>query len=258
MRHLRTRRGITAILYVAAFVLGTADAAERPTLSAMSFMQLDEAATLAKGKPNEESRLHGLKAYQRGDTEDAVQRFERAAYHADKPAQHYLSLIHWHGAGVPVDRVLGYIWSDLAAERGSQRLLRIRERMWSELSADEQAQVASRGESFAQRYGDAVARPRAESRLRTFARAMTGSRVGWRGQRLETRAGSSSGSFDGPGSGNQLYAVASADRLYGELGGLSELNGYWEREDRMLEGSVEAGPLRPVATPPSPPEPSSR
>ena len=58
---------------------------------------------------------------------------DRGVRYADKYSQHYLSLMSWHGVGVPVDRVQAYIWSDLAAERGSKRLLAIREKMWARL-----------------------------------------------------------------------------------------------------------------------------
>jgi TPR repeat protein len=73
-----------------------------------------------------------------------VSAFKIAAYHADKHSQHYLSLIFWHGAGVPADRLQAYIWSDLAGERGIKPLLVIREKMWSQLTLAEQAQVQGR------------------------------------------------------------------------------------------------------------------
>lgn len=220
-----------------------ATAAPPLTLTDASFMDIDDMVLAAKGRPNEEYRLHGLKAYQQGNYPDAMTRFEVAAYNADKYSQHYLSLMHWHGVGVPPDHVQAYIWADLAAERGSKRLLLIREKMWAELTPTQQAQVEARGTEFYARYGDAVAQPRVEGKIRAFARDMTGSRVGYRNQRLDVSVGPPSGSFSGPGSQNQLSTPPSADELYGKDGGLHALTTYWKEQDRLLDGTVDVGPV---------------
>lgn len=163
----------------------TVRGAEPPRLTTASFMALDAQLPAAKGRPNEEGRLNGLKAYAQGQYRHATQSFEMAAAHADKFSQHYLSLMLWHGVGQPPDRVRAYIWADLAAERGARQLLAIREKMWMALSPAEQAQVEALGPEFYARYGDATAKPRAEGAMRAFQRDMTGSRVGYRNQRLD-------------------------------------------------------------------------
>lgn len=224
--------------------------AEAPKLTDASFMAIDGMLVSAKGKPNEEFRLNGLKAYQSRQYDEAQRRFEMAASYADKYSQHYLSLMNWYGVGIPVDRVQAYIWSDLAAERGSKRLLVIREKMWSGLTAQEQAQVSERGQAFYERYGDEVAKPRAEAEIRRFARNMTGTRVGYRNQMLDTGGGPVNGSFQvDTGSNAAAYAISvsgSPDELYGKEGGLRALKTYWQEQDRMLDGSVEVGPMQPV------------
>ena len=221
-------------------------------LTDASFMDIDSMVLAAKGKPNEEYRLHGLKAYQQRNYPDAVRRFELAALHADKYSQHYLSLMHWHGAGVPVDPVQGYIWADLAAERGSKRLLAIREKMWAGLTPSQQAEVETRGAGFYARYGDEVAQPRVEGVIRAFARDMTGSRVGYRNQRMEVSVGPANGAFGLPGSNNQLSQPPTGDELYGKEGGLRALAGYWKEQDRLLDGNVDVGPVQTLRSPPRP------
>lgn len=258
-RQVSTRRdsapASSRALFVAialALASGMAAAASPMTFTDASFMDIDAMVLAAKGRPNEEYRLHGLKAYKQGNYPDAMKRFEVAAYHADKYSQHFLSLMHWHGIGLPPDHVQGYIWSDLAAERGSKRMLAIREKMWAELTPAQQAQVEARGTEFYARYGDAVAKPRVESEIRAFARDMTGSRVGYRNQRMDVMVGPPSGSFSGPGSRNQLSQPPSADELYGKEGGLRALTTYWKEQDRLLDGSVDVGPVQTVRRPASP------
>ncbi|GAB3101720.1 hypothetical protein [Lysobacter terrae] len=228
---------------------GAATAGEKLRLVDASFMDLDAQLTSARGRPNEEWRLNGLKAYQGDHYDEAVRDFERAASYADKYSQHFLSLIHWHGVGVPVDRVQAYVWSDLAAERGSHPLLAIREKMWQQLTAEERAHVLELGPSFYDRYGDAVAKPRAEMEMRRFARSMTGSRVGYRSQMMESGGGPVNGSLVvETGTNAAAYAVSvagSPDELYGEEGGLKRLQVYWQSQDALLEraaGRVDIGP----------------
>ena len=88
--------------------------------------------------------------------------------------------------------------------------------------------------------------------MRHFAREMTGSRVGYRNQQLETggppidrvltsEVGSSMAAY-------MTSVAGSPDELYGEKGGLTALKTYWGEQDRLIEknGTVEVGPLKPV------------
>jgi hypothetical protein len=236
-RRARIPAAVCAVILLAC---GSASAGEQLQFTVASFMDIDAQVDGAKGRPNEEQRLRGLKSWKNGRYDGAVKAFETAAYHADKYSQHYLSLIYWYGAGVPVDRVQAYIWSDLAAERGSKRLLAIREKMWMELTPAQQADVQEQGEVYYAKYGDEVAQPRAEGEMRRFARNMTGSRVGYRNQRLETIAPPRCGSFDCPP--NYTDIPASPDQLYGPEGGLARMATYWQQQDRLIEeGTVEVG-----------------
>jgi hypothetical protein len=192
---LRTARlwGVATMMMA---VVAPAYAAGTLRLTDASFMEVDGQLSGAKGHPNEEWRLNGLKAYLSGRYDEAIERFERAASYADKYSQHYLSLIYWHGQGVPADAVQGYIWGDLAAERGSRRLLAIREKMWQALSTDQREQVEAKGQDFYARYGDDIARPRADAEIRRFAKNMTGSRAGYSNSNIDIQnGGPMNGSF---------------------------------------------------------------
>lgn len=220
-------------------------------LTDKTFMQLDAVMMASKDKPNELQRVFGLKSYERGNASDAAAHFRTAARYADKYSQHYLSLMYWHGAGVPVDRVQAYIWADLAAERGSRKLLLIREKMWSQLTPEQQTQALAQGDEYYARYGDEAAKPRAEGLMRAFTREMTGSRLGYRNQMMEIAAQPVNGVFKAEiGANAAAYLVADAvtpEQLYGMTGGLN-FDGYWKEQDQLVDGigSTDVGPVTPV------------
>ena len=60
----------------------------------------------------------------------------------------------WNGDGVKADRVMAYVWADLAAERGYPAFIATREKFWRELSADEQRSAVSAGQAIFDEYGD--------------------------------------------------------------------------------------------------------
>lgn len=229
-------------------VVPPAIASDPLELTRASFHEIDSLEKSAQGRPNEEHRIAGLKAYVRGDHARAAGYFETAAHYADKFSQHALSLMHWHGVGVPVDRVEAYVWSDLAAERGTRKLLAIRERMWQELAEDERSRAREIGESFYARYGDDVAKPRAEGAMRRFATTMTGSRVGFDSRPMEVTGKPTSGSFFpevGTNSGSYMASsFATPEALYG--GTRRDLSAYWIEQERQLVGRGTASGLRDV------------
>jgi len=229
--------------------LGSALAAEPLKLVDASFLEIDGQLKSAKGHPNEEARLNGLKAYQNGHFDEAIRHFERAASYADKHSQHYLSLIYWHGQGVAPDRLRAYIWSDLAAERGGRKLLAIREKMWAALTPEQQEQVPAQGVEFYAKYGDDTAKPRAEAEIRRFARGMTGSRVGYR-QRMDIiQGGPINGAFGNAGpamlaASAMAVGTTTGDQFYAE--DRTKMSQYWRAQDSELDsgsGRVEVGPV---------------
>lgn len=219
-------------------------------LTAGSFHDVDSMMHAAKGRPNEEKRLVALKAYVRGDHARAAAEFAEAAYYADKYSQHALSLMHWHGIGVPVDRVQAYVWADLAAERGTDRLLVVRERMWNDLDEAQRARVGEVGPAWYARYGDEIAKPRAESEMRRFAKGLTGSHLGFDRSTLAIGGRPTGGTY-GPQVGNAATfyinsSAASPAELY--EGSRRDIAAYWSEQDRQLTGTGRAGDLEDVHT----------
>ena len=203
--------------------------------SGLSFIDLDRAEGLAAGHPNELWRVRALRALKLGQVTRAVDDFRKAARYGDKFSQHALSLLHWHGAGVARDRALAYAWSDLAAERGYPDLLRVREKMWSELAPDERERVADVGADLYATYGDAVARPRLHWEMRKAQAMATGSRLGFEKDRIQFT--------------QSRGDVAPRDFHARERWVPRE---YWRAEDRTWSGRVIVLPAEKVDAPADP------
>lgn len=180
-------------------------------------------------------RREGAHAFEKGDYPVALKQFQRAAKYADKASQAMVADMYWRGLGVPQDRVLGYIWMDLAAERLYQDFVVHRERYWNQMSEAERASAIRRGQALYAEYGDEVAKPRLETILRRAARNVTGSRTGFVGNVTIIPY---TGPFAGSGmtlSGDQYYA-----KKYWEP------EKYWQLQDEIWkapvrEGQVEVG-----------------
>lgn len=245
----RTVRIPVASLLMGISLAAPAALAEEAIVERANTTQIDRALEVAKGHPNERWRAHGIKAYNSGHPDEAVQYFERAARYADKYSQHRLSLLYWDGEGVAKNRVQAYIWSDLAAERGNRRFLAIREKMWAQLGAEERAQIEAEGPDYYSRYGDDVGKPKLAKEMKRFARNMTGSRVGYdNSQRSVIGGGPAMGSFKGtPAQVQSSLAVAgfySNEEMYGE--GRVDPERYWQTQDVLHEpgkGQVDVGEL---------------
>ncbi|MDO5505806.1 MAG: hypothetical protein Q4F49_05880 [Pseudoxanthomonas suwonensis] len=122
-----------------------------------------------------------MEQLQAGNPSRAMRFFERGAWHADKPSQAMIASLYWEGRGVPQDRALGYVWMDLAAERGYPDFLLQRERYWDALEEQERSNAMVQGERIYARYGDEVAVPRIEALLRRGRQRVVGSRTGFSG-----------------------------------------------------------------------------
>jgi len=150
----------------------TPDPTEDPVMLSAGFLS---------GHPDLRYRLHGLEEFKRGNFEDAFRFFQRAAYYADKPSQGMVAEMYWNGQGTPRDPALAYAWMDLAAERGYEGFLGLRERYWAQLNETQRQQAVEHGQAIYARYGDAAAQPRLASVIRRERRRMTGSRTGFTG-----------------------------------------------------------------------------
>ncbi len=160
----------------------------------------------------------------------------------------------WEGRGVEPNRAQAYAWMDLAAERDYVVFVAHREKYWNALSPQEREQALEFGRALYAEYGDAVAQPRLERRIRRDLRKMTGGRTGHRGHAVKV--------YQAPDY-SPTGSVISNGRLY--LGG--ELNDYyharywkpadyWQWQDQIYAeiphqwrvGAVEVGEVEPERT----------
>jgi len=135
-------------------------------------------AGFLSGHPDLRYRLLGLEVFKLGRHDDALRFFKRAGFYADKPSQGMVAEMYWTGQGTPRDPVAAYIWMDLAAERGYEGFVLLRERYWRELDETQRAQAIEVGQGVYARYGDAAAQPRIDAVIRRYRNRVTGSRTG--------------------------------------------------------------------------------
>lgn len=228
-------------LFVA--LAGVVSAKEAGTVAEIDPALMTESFLFAH--PDLRWRGEGIRAYDADNHVLAAGYFRRAARYADKPSQAMLAEMYWRGVGVDQDRVLGYVWMDLAGERLYQDFILMRERYWNELNERERAAALERGEAIYAEFGDAVAKPRLDNVLRRQRRTVTGSRTGVVGNLTIIPGGGSlttSGSLTGPGlilRGDEYYA-----KEYWEPAR------YWRLQDEIWSapqaGRVDAGDLQPV------------
>jgi uncharacterized protein len=131
--------------------------------------------------PDLRYRLLGLQEIRKNKHEDAFRFFQRAAYYSDKPSQGMVAEMLWNGRGTEKDPALAYAWMDLAAERGYEGFLGLRERYWKSLSEPERQRALAEGQAIYAKYGDAAAQPRLATVLRRERKKITGSRTGFTG-----------------------------------------------------------------------------
>lgn len=143
--------------------------------------------------PDLRFRLLGQEAQKRGREREARFYYQQGARYADKPSQAALAELVWAGDSVePADRAMGYVWMDLAAERGGEMLLARREFYWNALTPDERERAVREGRALYAEYGDPAAKPRQEREMRATRQNVTGSRTGDAGL-LRTQAKGNSG-----------------------------------------------------------------
>lgn len=219
------------------------DNPRRTGFDASAFKPIDadiiNSASYLAAHPDQRFRLLGIDAQRKGRPGQARDYFRRAASYADKLSQGALAEMYWNGEGGARDPVSGYIWMDLAAERGAPSLLARREHYWSQMTQEERERAIREGLQVYAEYGDEVAKRRLERVLVSTRRQVTGSRVGWVGN-LSICLDPSEDSCSAVVTGEQYYA----DRYW-------KPNEYWEWQDRILltpraTGEVDVGPLETV------------
>lgn len=219
-----------ALMFALAMILN-ADRAEADE-SDPTFTKLD---AFVDAHPDLYWRKQGIDHYRRERYTEAMTAFRRAARYADKTSQAMVAQMLWNGDGVKADRVMAYVWADLAAERGYPDFVATREKFWRELNAAERSAAVANGQAVFDEYGDSVAKRREESALRLARINMTGSRTGRVGT-IEMRLRNADGSFASPIDG----AVYFAPKFW-------KPEQYWHWQDHAWtpppEGKVEVGPI---------------
>ncbi|MGO1003501.1 hypothetical protein [Lysobacter sp. CA196] len=190
--------------------------------------------------PNELWRLYGSDAAGRGQWQDASRFFRRAARYADKYSQHRLSLMYWHGLGVPHDRALAYAWADLAAERSYPQFVLLREKMWQELDEAERQRALRQGVAIFDEYADETAKPRMERAVARARSRITGSPAGLTTGNLRVFASRGGSSLFDPGDSLDLRPMYADWRM--------DTRRYWAVEDAVWQsgGNVEVGTLETI------------
>lgn len=227
----------------------TGEAAVASPTDKQHWSDLDSILRNAVGHPNETWRLHGADAASRGDWKDAAGYFRRAARYADKYSQHRLSLMYWHGVGVPRDHAVGYAWADLAAERMYPQFVLLREKMWAQMDEAERKAAIEHGQAIYDEFGDAVAKKRFADAMAQAKRQVTGSHAGFVGTLVVQAPGPGGSLSGGPGSAkvSELYTQSRWD-----------IDHYWKLEDALWSGgSVDVGPLERVGGAPPPATPAA-
>ena len=131
--------------------------------------------------PDIKFRQQGLKAWEKGDYEEALGLFKRAARFGDKPSQGMVAEMMWRGEGTAQNRPEAYAWMDLAAERKYRPMLIQREIYWETLTPAEREAALAVGKSLYEEYGDAAAQPRLEIKMRQAKKKSAGTRTGFVG-----------------------------------------------------------------------------
>lgn len=121
----------------------------------------------------------GMRRYAHHSYADALKYFEVGAYYADKFSQLSIGLMHLNGEGVHKDAITAFAWLDIAAERDYPEFVATRDRVKATLTPEQLAKAQALRADLAQRYADAVAKPRMEQQLRFGMAQMTGSRTGF-------------------------------------------------------------------------------
>lgn len=190
--------------------------------------------------PDLDYRRRGIARDKAGELAAARGEYLRAARYGDKPSQARLGEMYWNGQGTAVDRVQGFLWMALAAERKYREFALLKMYYWQQLTPAEQAQARGRQQAMLDEYGDAAAQRRQALAMRR-------------------EAGKATGSMLGHSSASALYIVAvdsqargiDAERFYAPR--YWTPGEYWALQDRLWErqfdGKVDVGGVEQVDAP---------
>jgi len=131
------------------------------------------------GHPDLFGMTVGMRRYADHQYRAALHYFEIGARYADKLSQLSIGLMHLNGEGTPKNPLLAYAWFDLAAERGYPSFVATRDELKAQLAPQQLKDAMALRATLAERYADAVAKPRMALELRWGQMQFTGSRTGF-------------------------------------------------------------------------------
>ena len=129
--------------------------------------------------PDQFGEFTGLRRYAHHQYKDALKYFEVGAYYADKLSQLSIGLMYMNGEGVAKDPIVAYAWLDLAAERDYPDFVATRDRVKATLTPEQLRKGQEQRDKLAERYADAVAKPRMAVQLHQGQMQVTGSHTGF-------------------------------------------------------------------------------
>jgi hypothetical protein len=184
-------------------------------------------------------RKAGIAADRRGDFAAARKQYQLAARYADKPSQARLGEMYWDGQGGSTDRVMGFLWMALAAERSYEAFQARKMEYWNQLTTEERKRAVSMDQKMLNEYGDAVAKPRQAKVMRREALRGTGGLLGYsKGSAL---------SINTPRGGSIDPQVFYAKEFW-------EPEAYWQMQDYVWDGRtpgrVDIGEVQDLGTQP--------
>lgn len=116
--------------------------------------------TTTVGHPDLRYEYRGMEDYSIGNYKNAMYDFQASAWYADKVSQVSVGLMYLNGQGVPKDPVKAYAWVALSAEREYPPFEKTRDRIWQQLTSDQQKQALALEQTLYKQFGDASAKPR--------------------------------------------------------------------------------------------------
>jgi hypothetical protein len=181
MRRVTTSSMLRRGIALAGFLLLASGAQAQSPRRDSADREIMSTSTFLSAHPDLRFRMLGLEAWQKGDYATAMTAFRRGARYADKPSQGMVAELLWNGQGAPVDRPLAHAWMQVASERGFKVMLLNRDRYWAAMNPAERERALALAPKVAAEYGDAVAKPRVERKMRQVRNSSTGSRTGFTG-----------------------------------------------------------------------------
>lgn len=124
-------------------------------------------------------RMRGVERDKAGNFASAFRQYRHAAWFGDKPSQARLGEMYWNGEGTAADRVQGFLWMALAAERGQREFSLLKLYYWQQLDEAGQARARALEQEMLALYGDKAAKRRLGTVMRREQRKTTGSMLGY-------------------------------------------------------------------------------